>query len=105
MSLLDCAELAGLERTETSKKFVSDIKRGITWIDISSQYNIPKEFSTQLFSDEQVHEICKLLELGYSDEEIINVISPGMPKEKYINVLPSIRRRKRLTRISDNYNF
>lgn len=105
LSLLDCAEMAGMERSDTSKKYVSDIKRGITWTDISSQYNIPSGDYRQLFTDEQVHHICRLLEQGLTNEEIINVVSPGMPKSAYENVMRSIRNRTRLKRISNNYNF
>ena len=105
LPLKQCAILAGMEPDVTSEKFVSDIKHGVTWIDISSQYNIPKGRNNQLFSDDEIHQICKLLELGLSDEEIVKQVRPELDESKYRNVMRTIRHHRRFTRISDNYNF
>lgn len=105
LPLKECAVLAGMEPNVTSEKFVSDIKHKITWSEISDQYDIPKGRNNQLFGDDEIHKICELLELGLSDEEIVNQIRPELDKSKYKNVMRTIRHRTRFQRISDNYNF
>ena len=105
LELKDCAILAGLEPNDTNMKFVSNIKYHKTWVNISSQYNIPKERNSRLFSDEEVHQICKLLEQGYNQDEIMSILRPDLEKSQYYNVMGTIRRRTRFQNISDNYNF
>lgn len=105
LPLRTCAVLAGMESNDTNEKFVSDIKHGVIWTDISSQYNIPKERNNQLFSDNEIHQICKLMEQGLTNKEIVDIVRPDLEESKYKNVMNSIRRRARFTRISNNYNF
>lgn len=101
----ECAIIAGMEPSETNIKFISDIKSGIAWQYISIEYNIPKGRNNQLFSDDEIHQICKLMQLGLNDGEIIKQIRPELNESKYKNVMYTIRHRKRFNRISDNYNF
>ena len=104
LSLKECAVLAGMEPSETNMKFVSDIRYGVTWDYISSEYNIPKGRNNQLFSDDEIHHICKLMQAGLSDYEIVKQIRPELDESKYKNVMYTIRHRKRFRRISDNYD-
>lgn len=105
LTLLECAKLAGLEQNHTNKAFVSRIKHGNIWTNISSQYNIHKGCNSQLFDDDEIHKICKLMEQGLSNDEIVKIVRPELTKPQYKNVMNSIRNRARFTRISDNYNF
>lgn len=105
LSLKQCAELAGLEPTHTNQAFVSGIKHGVTWIDISSQYNIHIGMNNQLFDDNEIHEICKLMEQGLDNESIVKIVRPELPYQKCKNVMYNIRSRKKFTRISNDYCF
>lgn len=103
--LKKCAEIAGLEPNDTNMKYVSDIKNKVTWVNISNEYNIPKERNNQLFSSEEIHSICKLLENGYKDDEIAHKVRPDLQEDQYKNVMKSIRKRYRFKDISCNYSF
>lgn len=60
-----CEKYLGIEYSDKMVSTFSTIKKGKNWNSISSQYNIPQEKSVckcvRKFSDETVHEICKLL--------------------------------------------
>jgi len=103
MSLNEAVKFAGMEQTETNMKFVSAIKYGVIWQHISSMYNIPKGRNNQLFTDDQIHEICKLILKGMSDEEIINELGLNLTKKEYWTTMYNIKTKRRFTRISDEY--
>lgn len=68
---------------------------------VKVKYDISKynKFNDYKYSDEQIHSVCKLLELKISDDEISK--STGVSR----SMVKSIRLRKRRTRISSAYNF
>lgn len=103
LPLKQCAILAGIEPSETNMKFVSDIKHGVAWDHVSIEYDIPKGRNNQLFSDDEIHQVCKLMVAGLSDKEIVSQIRPELEESKYKNVMYTIRHRKRFNRITDNY--
>ena len=105
LKLKECVKLANLEPNDTNMKFASAIKHGVTWVNVSTQYNIPKERNSRLFNDEEIHKICSMLEQGMDSDTIMKILHPELSKEQYKNVMNSIRLRNRFQYISDNYNF
>lgn len=104
MSLNEAVKYAGMEQTETNMKFVSAIKYGTIWKHISYQYNIPKGRNNQLFTDDQIHDICKLFAKGMKAQEIIDEL--GLDPDRNINwwtTMYNIKNKRRFTRISDEY--
>ena len=107
----EISNLAGIEFTSTISSCISDIKAGRRWKIISSQYIFTDERSYQLFTNEQVHYICKcfvenldtntiLDKLGYS---INSVESDELIKRK--RCIQAIRRRSKFKDISSQYKF
>ena len=87
-----------LEKYEVNRVIISQIRCGKSYTHISKNYNISRLYNDNL-SDEIVHKICKLLEEGYSNKEIL---------EKYeVNkdTISLIRCGKTYTHISKNYNI
>lgn len=70
------------------------------WVDISSKYNLSNWNSiSKKYSDETIHEICRLLENGKSPKEIEDQLNVPL---KYIS---SIKTRSARKDISSAYNF
>lgn len=91
---------------------ISHIKKGLHFTEISSQYNIDKNSTKNIFSDDEIHYICKRLEdqigvkqilheLGYD----VDVNKDSSKYHKYTNSIYRIRDRRVFTHISSNYNF
>ena len=59
------------EKFNINYKVVMDIKRGRTYKHISKNYDMTKiKYKTGRISDETVHEVCKLIEIGLTNKEI-----------------------------------
>ena len=59
------------EKFNINYKVVIDIKRGRTYKHISKNYDMGKiRYRTGKISDETVHEVCKLIEIGLTNKEI-----------------------------------
>ena len=92
---------------------ISDIKAGRRWAHISSAYVFPTERSYQLLSDNQIHEVCRLLEqnVKMNQIDILNIVGvdtlslDSVTLKKYIHCVDRIRRRDRFVNISKDYNF
>lgn len=59
-------------------------------------------------SVDEIHEICQLLDQGLSTGQIADILRPelkGYEREKFTNIVGSIRRGQNWTSISQNYNF
>lgn len=70
------------------------------WVDISSQYDFSKwSAANKLYSDDQVHEICKRLEEHQTPKKISDELNIPL---KYIS---SIKQRSARTNISKHYHF
>lgn len=85
-------------RLQVPRYVVNDIKSGKNYKDISSEYNIPTSHANYL-TDEQVIEICKLLEAGYSNIQIKNILNVGE------NQIKNIRSGISHKHISQRYSF
>lgn len=104
----------GVSNVEIAKKFnisqalVSSIKSGYSWTHISKYYNIKKVKFSELhgennphstITDQQAHEICKLLESGKSCTEISTMLDIS------IRIVNSIKCGKSWKHVSKEYNM
>ena len=78
----------------------------------STKYKLQQVLScsahgTATLTNKQVHKICKLMQDGYSNKDIIKYfgIADKCKKEKFRGVLKHIRSRKTWKPISNNYEF
>lgn len=87
------------------KALIKDLKRKRTHKDISANYNIKHE-KRNLFSLDTVHEICKLLQKNYSDDEIISELNiPDEDKDMVLHKIYNIKHKIAFVKISDMYNI
>ena len=97
------------ELTEPLKAYICAIRGGNIRKDISSQYNFPnKKRNNALFTDDQIHFICKCIVNGDSSSDILSKLGIDLPRgsKERLNVLEIIRRirsKERFTRISNLY--
>ena len=89
---------------------IGNIKRRITYTDISNNYVFPKTCISKKYSEEQIRYICKCIEENKSVAEIYTLLF----KKEYINSTINkkfyddylmIKHRKLYTEISCEYNF
>lgn len=93
----------GLEVNENNKKLIGGIRRGENYTYISSKYNM-KQCKIKKFTDEQVHEICKLLEKKVSFGEILEIL--GLENNRTLRKnISSINTGEAYRYISCNYNI
>ena len=90
------AELASMYNLST--KAVSNIRCGKTHGDIVKKYELENKYAKKL-TDEQVHEICKLLEEGKRNDEIAKELNISHA------VVSAIRCGRSHTNISNKYNI
>lgn len=91
---------------------ISHIKKGWHYIEISSKYNIDRNSSKQVFTDEEIHYICKRLEEHASTKQILHELGYDVNIKEdyhryyhYMNPIGKIKQRKMFTHISSKYNF
>ena len=101
---------AGLEYNEENRKYVSRIKRKDIWTHISNQYDIPEESYAvkSKFTNEEAHQICRMIESGYSDYDRVDFLRPNLEKKErmlFKNTVYKIRNHLTFKHISMNYNF
>lgn len=109
----EICSLANIEYNSLNSSCISDIRYGRRWNHISCNYKFPEERSYQLFSNNQVHQICKYFEQNKDityDDILINlgIDIYGLDKKtlsKYRGCIGRIFRRERFTNISKNYNY
>lgn len=117
----DILDVLGYDRSSLSEEertvlytAISHIKRGTTSPQISSMYNIDKSNQKKLFSDDEVHQICKMLSIGMKGNEILIELGYGeyldkikYPKQyyNYMNAISRIRTHDQYKDISSQYNF
>ena len=110
----EICDLFGLEDKNDRKLFkriIINIANKDTYTDISSNYNIqkPKGLRDQLFTDEQIHLICKLISQNYDSFYIINELGIDINsldqsnRTKILRSINGIRTKKSFTHISDKY--
>lgn len=87
----ECAIRAGMEPTKASTDYISAIKEGRLWGHISCEYPIPNGRNDQVFSDDEIHHICKLVKDGLTnDKEILKIIRPNIIDLQYDRCVKAI---------------
>jgi len=94
-------------------KIVMNIVGGYSWKHISKDYDFSNAYKKpSVLTDEQIHSVCKYLELNGADtksRELLDHLGI-VPKDNkdfrnYTTVLSSIRKRKYYKNICDQYNY
>lgn len=103
-----CTELS-IEYNMTNVGYISSIRQGNIRTDISNMYNFPTKLrNTAILSDDEIHQVCKLIVNGYSNKEIPSMLGYNYPtgspeRESILRVITKIKNKSRFTRISDQY--
>ena len=91
---------------------ISHIKKGYHFTEISSQYNIDRDFSKNVYTDEEVHQICDLLSRKANTRQILYELGyhADVNKNKaeyfrHMNALDRIKNRIGYTHITQYYDF
>ena len=88
------------EALDIGYNVIADIRRGKSWKSISDNYDIALDgHPNRLCTEDDVHEICKLLEEGKKSREISDKLGISY------NIVSDIRRGKTWTSISQYYNI
>ena len=99
--------LEGADR-RNMKGLFSSIRQGKVYKDISSKYNLTVE-TKRMFTDEEVHFICKCIQEGVKFDDILDRLGyqdvQGAKRLSMRATLSNIKTRKNYTEISCNYNF
>lgn len=96
---------------KTYSKTISFIRNGKIYTEISNGRIFPKQRSSQVFTDNQINEICKYLEQGSSYNDILTILGICVSTMSYNDVfnfksiLSAIKNRARFTKISKDYKF
>ena len=99
----------GKDLNEQIKAYICAIRNGRIRVDISNQYIFPnKKRNNAIFTDDEIHFICKCIIKGDSSSDILCKLGINLPKgsKERLNVLEiirHIRNKERFTRISDLY--
>lgn len=96
--------LLDIEVNNTNKHLVNEIRRGKKYNHIVSQYNLDRNTTGRKFTEEEVHDICKLLEKKYSVKDIVSTL--GLEELDDIEgSINRIRRRESYSNITRLYDF
>lgn len=112
MNYSDILQECGLDINVNNLSIISNIRSKRAWNFISDKYNIPeKEYRSEptLYSDEQIHFICKIIEDGLSNKEIRDKLNINLTDKKKLNnfckFIMKIRKRQTYTHISKDYKW
>lgn len=95
-----------LPNTTYIKSLLIRIKTGKQWKSISRHYKFNKRAELRKHTDDQIHEICKLIESGItSPSEILRITGIDEPYDKFKKLVWFIRKRKVYKDISKDYNW
>lgn len=88
------------EKFQVPRYLVKSISIGVTWKTISEGYNFPSR--TRSISEDTVRWICKQIENGYTNMQILGMsTNPKVDRKKIEN----IRNKKTFQHISKDFNF
>lgn len=87
------------EKTGLQRRYITEIRNGDKRLDISSLYDIDRSAVTRDLT-ENIHEVCRLLEIGELSQRKIAKIA-GVSQ----NTVSNVFNRKKYTEISSKYNF
>jgi len=101
----------GLDATNSNNyDLIGNIKRRITYTDISSNYIFPKPSISKKYTNEQIRTICKCIEINKPLSYIYKLITGetyinSKINKKFYDDYLMIKHRKLYTEISCEYNF
>ena len=101
----DIANMLSLTDIPNVESKIKMIKTGNSWKDISRYYSIPKSKNKlRVYSDELIHQICKLFSEGFTREQVIVYLD----LENTLNIkklLYSIYTKRKYKYITDKYDW
>lgn len=112
LSAIEIAKATGLDFISSNPiALISAIKKGKLWAHISKNYKIPQGRHGRIFNDDQINEICCILqEYGVNSSALfildkLGICVPKSNMRKYNNIISAIKYKRRYTYISNNYTF
>lgn len=96
----DVADAIGHVYDQNFIRLISKVRTGIRWADISKNYHMPNVRVTA----EEVHDICKLLEDGYTAKEISDELGYDL-STSFTSLVSDIRTGKRWKDVSKHYQI
>ena len=96
------------EQTKSAKDLIYRIKLGAInrYIDTISKYDIPRPVPKNTLPDEEIHQICKMMEKGMYSKDIINELNiPPDKRRRYIKCLCDIRNDRGYKEIASMYTI
>ena len=81
---------------------INSIKRGVAYPGISAQYNFIKESSNKRYTDEEKHNICKLIKQGYLAADIAKELNIPC-NASFMSIVSAVKHKKQWNSISDLY--
>lgn len=102
----------GLEDTPNGRDMIGNIKRGISWVHISKDYDFSntKYYCTK-YTLEEIKTMCKLLEEKKSFKEIYETLYPdktyigSRENKSYYEFIRKLKNKETLKEITKDYNF
>lgn len=89
------------EKYGISKHIPAQIRKGITWTSIASQYNVKRQRAKRI-SEDTVRWVCEQMQQGLKNQEIRKLANnPSITA----SMLSDIKARRRWVEISKDYNF
>lgn len=111
LSAIEIAVATGLDLISSNPiALISAIKKGKLWCHISKNYKIPLGRHGRIFNDDQINEICSILEKDGINTTTIDIVNKlgievNGSMQKYNNIISAIKHKRRYTYISNNYTF
>lgn len=103
-------DMVGLEVNKQNLDILTKIRSKHMWKWISDQYNIPTKEERQkqvLYTEEQIHEVCKMIVEGYDNKDIAIYLKSDMSthssRHKTYELISRIRRGQTYSNISSQY--
>lgn len=103
-------DILNITNNENMRELVGRIKRGISWKQISRNYNIPTESygNPIVFTDDQIHNICRYIANGYSNIDTLRYITNDnnantITHKAQYDAICKIKTKKNYTYISNQY--
>lgn len=108
-SYQEIIEIMGYENNFNTRNFLSSIGTRTKWKNITKDYNFKTRTKSTIYkySEKTIHKICKCIEDGYRNYEIINELHITDKKEakKYLSLIYRIKKHTAFKEISKKYNM
>ena len=109
-SYKEILNLLGFEINDNNLDLIGNIKRGITYKKISSNYNLSNhECNFSNYTNEQIIQICEYIKQGLDYKQIANLIgrdiSTRRQRKTFAEFISRIRNKKTFKEITQNYEW